>query len=79
MDSKRFIQLRDLIGYDNLRISKMFNIDITEIEAFCLGSKPVPDKLANDLELFADWSCEVSHTETKRGLAKKYLGQSDKV
>ena len=77
MYSKRFIQLRDLIGYDNLRISKMFNIDVAEVEAYCLGTKSVPDKLMNDLELFADWSCEVSHTKTKRELAKKYLNQPD--
>jgi hypothetical protein len=75
MDSQRFMDLRDLVGYDNLRISKMFNIDVVEVEAFCLGTKPVPDNLANDLELFADWSCELSHTYTKRELAKKYLGQ----
>src|SRR5512139_387065 len=77
MDRERFIQLRDLIGYDNLRISKMFNIDIMEVEAYCLGTKLVPDKFMNDLELFADWSCEVAHTETKRELAKKYLNQPD--
>jgi hypothetical protein len=79
MDAKRFVHLREIIGYDNLRISKMFNIDVAEVEAFCHGTKPVPDKLANDLELFADWCCEVSHTETKRELAKKYLGQPDQV
>jgi hypothetical protein len=77
MDNKRFIHLRDLVGYDNLRISKMFNIDINEVEAFCLGTKPVPDKIINDLELFADWSCEVSHTYTKKELAKKYLSKPD--
>jgi len=75
MNSKRLIQLRDLIGYDNLRLAKMFNIDVTEVEAYCLGTKVVPDKIANDLEAFADWSCEVSHTETKRELAKKYLNR----
>jgi hypothetical protein len=79
MENKRFIHLRDLVGYDNLRLSKMFNIDVAEIEAFCLGTKPVPDKLMNDLELFADWSCEVSHTYTKRELAKKYLNKPDEV
>jgi hypothetical protein len=79
MDSKRFIHLCKIIGYDNLRISKMFNIDVAEVEGFCLGTKPVPDKLANDLEIFADWCCEVSHTETKRELAKKYLDHSDQV
>lgn len=77
MDNERFIHLRDLVGYDNLRISKMLNIDVAEVEAFCLGTKPVPDKLANDLELFADWSCELSHTYTKN-MAKKYLVQREK-
>jgi hypothetical protein len=74
MDSERFMHLRDLIGYDNLRLASMFNIDVTEVEDFCCGRMAVPDKLANDLELFADWCCEVSHTETKRELAKIYLG-----
>lgn len=78
MDGKRFIHLCDLVGYDNLRIAKMFDIDVAEVEAFCTGSKPVPDILANDLELFADWSCELSHTYTKKELAKKYLSQPDK-
>ena len=77
MDSKRFTHLRDLVGYDNHGISRMLNIDIEEVEAFCLGTKPVPEKLANELEAFVDWSCEVSHTETKRELAKKYLNQPD--
>jgi hypothetical protein len=77
MNSKRFMHLRDLVGYDNLRIAKMFNIDVAEVEAFCLGTKPIPDKMANDLELFADWSSVASHTETKRELSKKYLGQAD--
>lgn len=70
MDSKRFIHLRDLVGYDNIRISKMFNIDVAEIEAFCLGAKPVPDKLAKDLEEFADWSCELSIRIQKGTLRK---------
>ena len=77
MDNKRFIHLRDLVGYDNQRIANMFNIDVAEVEAFCLGTKPVPDKLMNDLELFADWSCEVSHTYTKKELAKKYLNRAE--
>ena len=77
MDSERFIHLRNLVGYDNLRIAKMFNIDVEEVEAYCLGTRPVPDKYANDLELFADWSCEVSHTYVKRELAKKHLNRSD--
>lgn len=79
MDSSRFMHLRDLVGYDNQRIAKMFNIDVTEVEAFCLGTKSVPEKLANDLEMFADWSCVASHTDTKRELSKKYLNQTDQV
>jgi len=77
MDSKRFMHLRELLGYDNLRMSKMLNIDIEEVEAFCLGTKPIPEKLAKELEDFVDWSFELSHTETKRELAKKYLNNSD--
>jgi hypothetical protein len=77
MDSKRFIHLRKLLGYDNLRMSKMLNIDIEEVEAFCLGTKQIPEKLAKELEDFVDWSFELSHTETKRELAKKYLNKSD--
>jgi hypothetical protein len=50
------------------------NIELAEVEAFCLGIKPVPDKIVDDLELFADWSCEVAHTYVKRELAKKHLG-----
>jgi hypothetical protein len=76
MDSKRFMHLRELLGYDNLRMSKMLNIDIEEVEAFCLGTKPIPEKLAKELEDFVDWSFELSHTETKRELAKKYLNKS---
>jgi hypothetical protein len=75
MDSKRFIHLRELIGYDNLRVAKMLNIDIAEVEAFCHGTKPIPEKLANEFEDFVDWSLELSHTETKRELAKKYLNK----
>jgi len=78
MDCTRFKHLRDLVGYDNPRIAKMLNIDVAEVEGFCLGTKPVPDKLANDIELFADWSCELSHTYTKKDLAQKYLSQLDK-
>lgn len=76
MDSERFMHLRDLIGYDNPRMARMLNIDVAEVEEFCLGRKIVPEKLADDLELFADWCCEVSHTETKRELAKIHLGGS---
>lgn len=77
MDSKRFIHLRDLVGYDNQRIARMFNIDVTEVEAYCLGTKPVPDTVANDLEEFADWSSVASHTDVKKELARKHLNQPD--
>jgi hypothetical protein len=77
MDSKRFIHLRELLGYDNLRMSKMLNSEIEDVEAFCLGTKQIPEKLAKELEDFVDWSFELSHTETKRELAKKYLNKSD--
>lgn len=75
MDSKRLMELRDLVGYDNPRLARMFDIEVAEVEAYCLGTKEVPTKIASDLEAFADWSCEVSHTETKRDLAKKYLNK----
>jgi len=54
-------------------MSKMLNMEPSDVEAFCLGTKPIPDKLAKELEDFVDWSFEVSHTETKRELANKYL------
>jgi len=76
MDNGRFIHLRELIGYDNIQMSKMLRISLEDVEAFCYGSKDIPEKLAKELEDFADWSCEVSHTETKRDLAKKYLNKS---
>lgn len=75
MDGKRFMHLRELLGYDNVRMSKMLNIELSDVEAFCLGTKPIPDKLAQELEDFVDWSFELSHTETKRELAKKYLNK----
>ncbi len=77
MDSKRFRQLREQLGYDNLRMSKMLNIELSEVEAFCLGTTMIPDKLAKELEDFVDWSFELSHTETKRELAKKHLNKPD--
>jgi hypothetical protein len=70
MDSKRFIHLRELLGYDNLRMSTMLDIDIEEVEVFCLATKKIPEKLAKELEDFVDWSFELSHTETKKDLAK---------
>lgn len=76
MDIERFKQLQDLIGYDNERMAKMLNIEVSEVEAFCSGRKPVPDKLANELELFVDWASEVGDTTVKRELAKKHFGDS---
>jgi len=64
MDSKRFMHLRELLGYNNERMSKMLNIDIEEVEAFFLGTKQIPEKLAKELEDFVNWSFELSHTET---------------
>lgn len=77
MDSKRFIHLREQLGYDNLRMSKMLRIDIADVEAFCVGTKSIPENLAKELEDFVDWSFELSHTETKRELAKKYLNKPE--
>lgn len=73
MDSERFKHLRDLIGYDNVRLSQMLNNDYSDVEDFCLGKKPIPHKVANELELFADWSNEVGDTTTKKQLAKLHL------
>jgi len=73
MDSERFKHLRDLVGYDNVRLSQMLNIDASDVTDFCLGKKPVPDKVAKELELFADWSNEVGDTTTKKQLAKEHL------
>jgi hypothetical protein len=55
----------------------MLNIDIAEVESFCLGTKPIPDKAAKELEDFVDWSLELSDTHTKRELAKKHLNKPD--
>ncbi len=77
MDSKRFVHLRDLIGYDNQRLARMFGIEIAAVDAFCLGSKPIPEKIAHDLEEFADWSSVASHTEVKKELARKHLNHAD--
>jgi len=50
-----------MVGYDNARMAAMLDIDVAEVEEFCLGSKPIPEKLADELEAFADGLCEVSH------------------
>jgi len=65
MDSNRFIKLCELVGYDTPHLAARLNIDATEVEEFCRESKPTPNKLADELETFADWRCEPSHTETR--------------
>ncbi len=75
MTSERFKHLRDYVGYDNLQLASMLNIELVEVEAFCSGLKPIPDTLADELESFADWSIEVGDTTVKRDLAKKQLGK----
>jgi hypothetical protein len=74
MDSERFRHLQDLIGYDNERMARMLNIDLADVEDFSAGRKPVPEKLASELEFFADWAAEVGDTAVKRDLARKHLG-----
>jgi hypothetical protein len=73
MDSERLIHLRDFIGYDNDRLAKMLDIDVTEVIDFCVGSKPIPSNVSDQLELFADWSSEVGDTAVKKDLAGKHL------
>ncbi len=75
MNSERFKHLRDLIGYDNTRLAKMLDIDLSDVEDFCAGTKPVPETVANQLELFVDWASEVGDTAVKKDLAKKHLGR----
>jgi hypothetical protein len=74
MDSERFRHLQKLIGYDNERMAKMLNIDLADVEDFSAGRKPVPEKLASELEFFADWAAEVGDTAVKRDLARRHLG-----
>ncbi len=75
MTSERFKHLRDYVGYDNLQLAKMLNIDVAEVEELCTGRKPMPDRMASELEAFADWSSEVGDTTVKRELAQKHLGK----
>lgn len=75
MDCERFKHLRDLIGYDNERLAKMLDIDLTEVEDYCSGRKPVTKTVANQLELFVDWASEVGDTAVKKDLARKHLGR----
>lgn len=74
MTSERLKHLRDYVGYDNLQLARMLNIDVAEVEAFCSGIKPIPATMAKELEAFADWSSEVGDTTVNRDLAKKHLG-----
>ncbi len=76
MVSERFRHLQDLIGYDNECMARMLNIDMADVEDYSSGRKPVPEKLANELECFADWASEVGDTAVKRDLARKHLGNS---
>ncbi len=76
MDSERFKHLQNLIGYDNERMARMLNIDVADVEDYSSGRKPVPEKLASELEFFADWASEVGDTAVKRDLARKHLGGS---
>ena len=75
MDSERFRHIRDCLEYDNERLAMALNIELEDVEAFCLGRKPVPERVADNLELFADWSMEVGDAMSKKELAKKYLGR----
>lgn len=77
MDDRRFVHLSDLIGYDNQRLARMFNMEVSEVEVFCQGTKPIPEKIAADLKGFADCSCVASHTEVKKELAGKHLNRHD--
>ncbi len=77
MDSERFKHLQNLIGYDNERMAQMLHVEVAMVEDFCSGSKPVPEKLAEELELFADWASEVGDTKVKKDLAKKHLGRPE--
>jgi plasmid maintenance system antidote protein VapI len=78
MTGERFKQLRDYVGYDNLQLARMLNIDVNEVEELCSGRKPIPDTMAKELEAFADWSSEVGDTTVKRDLAEKHLGKEGK-
>jgi hypothetical protein len=46
------------------------NIDLAEVDDFCMGRKPVPDNVADNLESFADWSMEVWDARSKKESAK---------
>jgi len=73
MNSKRLIQLRDLVGYDDERLSRMLGIPVSEVVDFGLGRKPVPESIASQLEQFVDWASEVGDTTVKKELAQKHL------
>jgi hypothetical protein len=49
MNSERFRHVLDCLGYDNERLAKVLNIDLRDVEDFCLGRKPVPDKVTDNL------------------------------
>ncbi len=77
MDNKRFKHLQELVGYDNEQMAGMLNVPVSCVEDFRSAKTVVPDKLANDLELFADWASEVGDTAVKKEQAKKHLGNRD--
>jgi hypothetical protein len=74
MDNERFVHLRNLVGYDNLRLARSLNVDLLEIEGYCSGEIAIPAQIADHLELFVDWASEVGDTRVKKELAKKHLG-----
>jgi plasmid maintenance system antidote protein VapI len=78
MDCERFRYVRDFLGYDNERLARALNIDLAEVEDFCLGRKPVPVKVADNLELHADWSMEVGDARSKKELEKNILANNPK-
>lgn len=74
MDSERFIHLRNLVGYDNERLARSLGVELAEVEGYCSGTIPIPDRIAENLELFVDWASEVGDTRVKKELAQKHLG-----
>ena len=73
MDRERFVHLRDWVGHDNVRLARALNIEVPDVEDYWSRKRPVPDKVAENPELYADWSIEVGDTRSKKEQAKKYL------
>jgi hypothetical protein len=74
MNNERFVHLRNLVGYDNPRLARSLNVDLAEVEGYCSGVLPIPERIADHLELFVDWASEVGDIRIKKELAKKHLG-----